>query len=315
MAQQTAVAQLTTGLGIEGGVRQHDEGFISFMDHGHFGILLDQVGDDIVASQLVITDELTLLLELQPLVVIDRKVGGALAPLTLLFHLGLEPSFIDAVVTIPHHIGGQIRREAIGVIEFEDHFAWHDLGIAQIDQRIFEKRQSAIQSAHKLLFFLLEHSLDHWLLAVQFRVGIAHLLGQLGYQSIEENLLSSQLATVTHGATDDATQDIATPLVGGHDTIGDQECAGADVVGNDAQRLVRQIVDADNLCGPLDQGLENIDFVVGMHALHDGRDTLNPHTGIHRRLGQRLECAIGLTVELHEDHVPDLDEAIAIFFC
>ena len=314
MAQQAAIAQLTTGFGIEGSIRQHDEGLIPLMDHRDFCILLDQVGDDIVAGQLVITNELALLLELQPLVVVNRKVGGTFAPLTLLFHLGLETGFIDGVVTIPHHIGGQIRREAIGIVELEDHLSWHHLGIAQIRQRIFEQRQTTIQSANKLLFFLLEHPLDHRLLAVQLRISITHLLGQFGHQSIEENILSPQFATVTHGAADDATQDIAASLIGGHDTIGDQECAGTDVVGNDAQRLVRQIVDTDDLRGPLDQCLENIDFVVGMNALHDGGDTLNPHTGIHRRFGQRLECTIGLAVELHEDHVPDLDEAIAILF-
>ena len=51
-----------------------------------------------------------------------------------------------------------------------------------------------------------------------------------------------------------------------------------------------------------------------MNALHDGGDTLDPHAGINGRLRQRLHHAIGLTVELHEHHVPDLDETITIFF-
>ena len=48
--------------------------------------------------------------------------------------------------------------------------------------------------------------------------------------------------------------------------------------------------------------------------LQNGRDTLKTHTGIYGRFWQRLHGAVGLTVELHEDDVPDLNVAIAIFF-
>ena len=61
------------------------------------------------------------------------------------------------------------------------------------------------------------------------------------------------------------------------------------------------------------QILEQVDLVVGVHALHHGRDTLQAHAGIDGRLGQRVQRALGVTVELHEDQVPDLDVAIAIF--
>ena len=64
----------------------------------------------------------------------------------------------------------------------------------------------------------------------------------------------------------------------------------------------------------LDQRLEDVDFVVGVHTLHDGGDTLQTHAGIHGRTGQRLHGAVSLTVELHEHHVPDLDETVAILF-
>ena len=83
---------------------------------------------------------------------------------------------------------------------------------------------------------------------------------------------------------------------------------------NDAQRFVGEIADTDHSCSLLDQGLEDVDFIVGVHALHDGGDTLQTHTGIHRWPRQRLESAIRLTIELHEHHVPDLDETIAILF-
>ena len=49
--------------------------------------------------------------------------------------------------------------------------------------------------------------------------------------------------------------------------------------------------------------------------LQHGRNTLQTHTGIHGRFRQRFHGAVSLTVELHEDDVPNLNVAIAIFFC
>ena len=116
MTQQASVTQLTTGLGIERRFRQHHEGFVPLMDQANFRILFDQIGDDVITGQLVVTNELTLLLNLQSLVVVDCKVGSSLASFPLLFHFSLEARFIDGVITIAHHISRQVSREAIGVI-------------------------------------------------------------------------------------------------------------------------------------------------------------------------------------------------------
>jgi hypothetical protein len=64
--------------------------------------------------------------------------------------------------------------------------------------------------------------------------------------------------------------------------------------------------------GGRDQRLEQIDLVVGMNALQYRRDTLQPHAGVDRRLGQRMHDAGLVAVELHEDVVPDLDVAVAV---
>ena len=58
---------------------------------------------------------------------------------------------------------------------------------------------------------------------------------------------------------------------------------------------------------------EQVDFVIAVHALHHGRDTLETHARIHGRLRQRRQRAVGRAVELHEHEVPDLDVAIAVF--
>src|SRR6188508_3177840 len=45
------------------------------------------------------------------------------------------------------------------------------------------------------------------------------------------------------------------------------------------------------------------------YALQHSRDPVESRTGVHRRLRQRNEGAVRLLVELHEDQVPDLEEA------
>ena len=60
------------------------------------------------------------------------------------------------------------------------------------------------------------------------------------------------------------------------------------------------------------QGLEQIRFVVVADALQHRGDSFQAHARVNRRLGQGLQPALGIPVELHEDQVPDLHEAVAI---
>ena len=43
-------------------------------------------------------------------------------------------------------------------------------------------------------------------------------------------------------------------------------------------------------------------------------DSLQAHTGIHRRLRQFFHGAIGMAIKLHEHDIPDFNVTIAIFF-
>jgi hypothetical protein len=85
------------------------------------------------------------------------------------------------------------------------------------------------------------------------------------------------------------------------------------MVGQHFQRRRIQIVAVRLACRRPDQCLEQVDLVVGMHMLQHRRDALQPHAGIHRRLGQRMHHAVLVPVELHEHVVPDLDETVAVF--
>ena len=165
----------------------------------------------------------------------------------------------------------------------------------------------------KALFFLPQNVHDAGLRSDQFGVGLAHHRHQVGHDAVEEGGAHAELVAVTNRAADDAAQHVAAAFVAGDDAIDDQEGTGADVVGDDLERVVGQIGRLRFACGGGDQRLEQVDLVVGMHVLHHRRNALQPHAGVDRRLGQRMHRAGLVAVELHEHVVPDFDVAVAVF--
>ncbi len=170
-----------------------------------------------------------------------------------------------------------------------------------------------LDGGEETLFFQLEDALHARLLCDQFRIGTAHLFHQIGHHLVEERLARAELVAVADGAADDAAQHIAAAFVAGDDAVGDQEGTGADVVGQHLQRRRIHVAAIRFARRRLDQRLEQVDLVVGVHALQHRRDALQPHAGIHRGLGQRMHHARLVAVELHEHVVPDLDVAVAVF--
>ena len=84
------------------------------------------------------------------------------------------------------------------------------------------------------------------------------------------------------------------------------------MIGDHLERRAVKIARAGGRGRRLDQGLEQIDIVIAVHALHHRRHALETHTGVYRRPGQRAQRAVRGAVVLHKDQVPDLDIAIAV---
>ena len=61
-----------------------------------------------------------------------------------------------------------------------------------------------------------------------------------------------------------------------------------------------------------DYPLDQVGVVIADNALHDRRDALQSHAGVHRWLWQRSQNAIRRTIELHENIVPDFHVAVTI---
>ena len=130
---------------------------------------------------------------------------------------------------------------------------------------------------------------------------------------MEKRLAHAQLVTVANGAADNATQHIAASFITRNHAVRQEEGAGANMIRQHLERRTFHIRARGFACRRLDERLEQVDFVVGMDMLQHRRNALQAHTGIHRRLGQRVHHAVFIAVELHEHVVPDFDIAVAIF--
>ena len=145
------------------------------------------------------------------------------------------------------------------------------------------------------------------------RVGAAHFLHQIRHEFVEERLLLPQLVAVANGAADDAAQHVAAAFVAGNDAIRNQKGTGADVVGNHFQTgHVLAVGHAGFARGGLDKRLEQVNFVIAVHTLQNGGHALQPHASIDAGRGQASDAAIFMHFKLHEDVVPDFDEAVAV---
>ena len=119
---------------------------------------------------------------------------------------------------------------------------------------------------------------------------------------------------MAHGAPHDAAEDVTASLVRGIDAVGHQKGRSPQMVGHDAvARGLRPVgVDPGQVRHGHDDGPHEVDGIVRRHALQDSRDALEPHAGIDRRAGQRHPLAGADLVELHEDEVPEFQEAVAV---
>ena len=132
----------------------------------------------------------------------------------------------------------------------------------------------------------------------------------------EHRLGKSEHLGVTCGTAHDAAQHIAATFIAGKRPVADQKGYGAGVIGDDPHGDIVPVVGPVPFAGePLhmaDDPLQQIGVIIGANSLHDRTDTLQPHAGVHRGLGQRSQCTVGRTVELHEDVVPDLHVAVTV---
>jgi hypothetical protein len=147
-------------------------------------------------------------------------------------------------------------------------------------------------------------------------IDVAHRLDHALVETRQEGLGDAQHVALAHRAAHDAPQHVAALLVGGHDAVGHQEGAPATVVGEHAEGSVGLGVLpprpsgellADRHDRPDDVRLED-----RLDALEDRRHALDAEAGVDVLHGQLGERSVLVQLVLHEDEVPELQEALGV---
>ena len=222
---------------------------------------------------------------------------------------------IDGDATRTQRIFGQIEREAVGIVELERDAAIKHVALPHRLGRFVEQMQPLLERPPEAQLLAFENLLDQRLRANETGIGLPHLPGERGHEAVEQRLARADEVRVAHRAPHDPPKHVAAPFVRRQHPVGDEKGGRAQMIGDDAMAAAHPARGAHpgRRLRRGDQRAKQVDLVIVVHALQHRGDPLQPHAGIDARPGQRPTLAIGLLVELHEDEVPDLDEAVAVF--
>ena len=337
------VGQLAATLGVERGAVQDQVDLGARARRGHRHAVDQQAEDGRLAGDLVITGEGDRAGPLEHLRERgDVGVAGLLlrrVPLGAFPLLGHEPAetvLVDVQALLGRHLQGQVDREAVGVVQLERLGAGQRGGVLAADllDRRVEDRGAGAQGAGERRLFRVDDRVDVGGNAPQLGVQLAHRLqrdrGELGHEAVARRRGRAAAATVTAGqhaqvpdaAPDDAAQHVAAALVARQDAVPDQHHRAAHVVRDDPQGHVGAVVAAVALLGEFGRPVEDlpggVDLVEVVDALQDGCHPLEPHAGVdvpRRQQALDVEVVLGPDLAqliLHEDQVPDLEEAVLV---
>ena len=244
-----------------------------------------------------------------------HELAPLLGPHALLLHRAFEALAVHGDPALGSDLLGQLDREAVGVVEREGILAGERLRPA-LEQRL-EPREPGLEGPDEPALLLVQH-VQH-ALAVLGQLAIVAAEdgdGALGHRR-QERVVDAEPLTrppARHRAAQQSPQHVARALVAGQRPLGDREGERADMVRDDAGvahggharrpalRLAQHLVH---------QRSEDVGLEDGALPLQDEREALEPHAGVDAWARQRLQRPIRLGIELREDQVPELHEAVA----
>ena len=231
--------------------------------------------------------------------------------IALLVHRFFETGHVDGQTPLARNVGRQIDGKTIRVVKAEG-VSTRDLFLC-FRRHFVEHLHSVFQRLAEPLFFRQQCLLDQTTFGGKLRISRSHFLDERRNHLEEKRFAHAEHVAMTQRAADDSAQYITAPFVRWQHTIDDEERARTNMIGDHAQRFVFQIVRLRELCRNFDQMLKQIDFIVRVDVLQHRRQSFQAHASVDARRGQRRQRAIGRAIELHENEIPDFDEAIAVF--
>jgi hypothetical protein len=236
-----------------------------------------------------------------------RRAGAA----PLLLQRALEAGEVHVHAPLAGDDLGQVDGKPEGVVQLERVVAGNDPCARGED--LLQPPEPTLDGLEEPVLLGLRHLTDERGLGDQLRIELAHLLDDDIGERRQCGLPAAQEPGVPHRAPQYAAQHVPAPFVARVDAVGQEEAHRAGVVGQHpvggAVLGVAVVRFADQAAHPLDQRQEEVSVEIVVLALHDRRDPLEPRAGVHGRLRERRQGAVGGAIVLHEDQVPDLEEA------
>ncbi len=233
-------------------------------------------------------------------------------------HQLLEALVVDRQPLLGEQLLGHLVGKAEGVVQPEGVLGRHPrgaVGLGPLDQ-LGQQPLALLERASEALLLGARPALDRRRLGAQLGIDVAHQLDHTLVQPAQERALDPEHPPLVHRAAHQAAQHVAALLVGGHDPVGHQERRPAAVIGEHAQRARRRVVlpvaAPRELLPQLDQRSDVLGLEDRGHVLHDRGHAVEAEAGVdvlERQLGQR---AVLVQLVLHEDEVPELEEAVGV---
>ena len=239
---------------------------------------------------------------------------GALTAHASLLELFIEPLVIDFEALLLPDDFLEPQRKPVRVIEAKRDLARERTGAVLLDPFVIvrDELQAAIHGAAETLLLLIGDLLDQGAALVELRVDVAHVVGDLKSAVMQERLADSESVPMANRTPHHPAKDIRPAIFVGEHPLGNQECRGPGVVGDDSHAhvilgLARLVALARNLGRQVDHRPQEVGVVVAQDALFDDSNPLEPRTCIDRRGRQGLHLAAFMTLELHEHEIPELE--------
>ena len=187
--EEALITYLTTHLSIEGSLREHDliEGSILLL---HLTIAEDLRG----TLEGIIADEAYSRAIIDDLPVTSIDSSGITCTLLLLLHSLIEAGFVDAQPLLSEDQCGQVKGEAVGIIEDEGIVPIKDglTGLLRFLDLLIQETDTRLQRAQEALFLLTHHLSDELATSDELGVSIAHRLDEYGQEAIHEGLTTTE---------------------------------------------------------------------------------------------------------------------------
>ncbi len=145
---------------------------------------------------------------------------------------------------------------------------------------------------------------------------MVHCINDDASHFIKERVTQSQLPAEERSAPEYSPQDISSAFVGGHYAIGDEKGNATRVFSHNPDGpvdiLVPTIFFPRQAAHVVDQREKQVRFIRRGLALNSRQSSLQSHTGINVRFGQRSAPSVGVLIILSEHQVPYFREATAV---